>query len=108
MVRGMHKVLGALLLVAVLTGCADPEPAADDAADDQEPSGPRRLEIAQTYEMAGGPEWLIEAFGSVWVHKDDGYVVGFDPVSGDEAQTLDTGYHVVPACQGVGADEAAL
>ena len=66
------------------------------------------LEIADVYEEPGNPEWLLEAFDRVWVLKDDGHVLGLDPASGEVQQTLDTGYHRVPACQGLGHDETAL
>lgn len=106
--RAMRKTLravGALLLVAGVAACgSDDQPAVSDPT----PSGPRVLEIADTYDLAGNPEWLLEGFGTVWVHKDDGDILGFDPDSGQVVKTLDTGYHVEPACQGLGHDDTAL
>jgi streptogramin lyase len=101
----MRKVVGALLLTVMVTGCAAVEDPQQDAA---KPSGPRVLEFADTFQQAGNPEWLIEEFGSVWVLADDGHVLGLDPASGEVQQTHDTGYHSTPACQGLGHDGTAL
>jgi outer membrane protein assembly factor BamB len=98
--------VGALLLLVTLTGCG-----ADDAGAPErppKPSGPQHLEITQTYPLAGGPEWLLEAFGTIWLHEDNGNVLGFDPTSGKQVTTLDSGYHGAPPCQGLGADESGL
>jgi streptogramin lyase len=104
---GMREAMAALVLLGCLAGCADDDkPAAGAQA--TAPSSPRVLELADTYEQAGNPEWLLDAFGTVWVHRDDGDIVGFDPDSGEIVQTLDTGYHAEPACQGLGRDEAAV
>ena len=66
------------------------------------------LEFADTYEQAGEPDWLLEAFGSVWVLADDGHVLGLDPATG-EVQTDPR--HRLPqraGVQGLGHDETAL
>ena len=54
---GMRRALAALLLAAAVAGCGADDDAQPDA-DATEPSGPRVLEIADTYEQAGNPEWL--------------------------------------------------
>ena len=98
-----------MLLLAALAGCSK-----GGAGDDHPPaarqtsSGPAQLEIADTYEASGGPEWLVEAFDTVWVHEDGGNILGFDPRSGELVKTLDSGYHELPACQGLGHDETGL
>ena len=103
MILRVHRVVGAVLLVVALAGCGHDEP-----ADELRPAGPPKLQIADTYEQAGDPEWLVGAFDVIWVHKDDGDVLGFDPESGEVIRTLDSGYHDVPACQGLGHDATAL
>lgn len=90
------------LVVALPSGCGGGKPA------EREATGPDRLPIADTFHQAGDPEWLTSAFGVVWVHKDDGNVVGFDPDSGAVVRTLDTGHHGLPACQGLGHDATTL
>jgi streptogramin lyase len=97
-----RAVLAALVLVVVPAGCGDDQPP------DEVATGPRALELADTFELAGNPEWLVDGFDRVWVHKDDGTVLGLDPGSGAVVQTLDTGYHELPACQGFGRDDTAL
>jgi outer membrane protein assembly factor BamB len=99
-------VLAVLALLGALAGCGSDE--ASDPDGRPTPTETRTLEIADTYEMPGNPEWLLEEFGHVWALKDDGHVVEFDPASGDQVQTLDTGYHSVPACQGIGHDDTVL
>jgi streptogramin lyase len=103
----MRRVLGAVLLAAALAGCGGHD-ASRKAGRTTSPSQPEKLEIADTYQQGGDPEWLDGAFGVVWVHKDDGDVLGIDPDSGKVVQTLDTGYHEVPACQGLGHDAVQL
>ena len=103
----MRRALGAVVLAAALAGCGgDDESATADRSSN--PSDPEKLTIADTYQQAGDPEWLTSAFGVVWVHKDDGDIVGFDPDSGEVLHTLDTGYHETPACQGLGHDATQL
>ena len=99
---GRRGALAVLVLVAAAAcGGGDPPPA-------ETATGPQTLALADTFEMAGNPEWLVDGFGRVWVHKDDGTVLGLDPASGDVVQTLDTGHHELPACQGFGRDDTAL
>jgi streptogramin lyase len=104
MILRVRRTVGAVLLLAALAGCGDD----DDPVAEQEPTAPQKLQISETYVQAGDPEWLVGAFDVVWVHKDDGDIVAFDPESGEVTQTLDSGYHDLPACQGLGHDAAGL
>jgi streptogramin lyase len=101
----MKKALGALLLAAAVYGCGADD---DSQSDATAPSGPRVLEIADRFEHAGEPDFLLEAFGSVWSQTASGDLLRLDPTTGELLDTYDTGYHERPACNGNGFDETAL
>jgi len=58
--------------------------------------------------LSGYSDWLLEAFGSVWTHTDDGHLLRLDPTSGAVLASFETGWHELPACQGLGHDAAQL
>ena len=104
-VAPLGAVLGTLVLAAALAGCGSRGDSGPAAAG---PVTPSRLPVADTYRKPGNPEWLLAAFDTVWVHKDDGTILGFDPDTGAVVGTIDTGYHELPACQGLGRDATGL
>ncbi|HRD61362.1 MAG TPA: hypothetical protein PL137_10685 [Nocardioides sp.] len=102
-----RTVLAAVALVAATAGCGDGSDRSTGAPAGTTATGPLALELADVFETAGNPEWLV-GFDRVWVHKDDGAVLGLDADTGEVVQTLDTGHHELPACQGFGRDDTAL
>jgi streptogramin lyase len=98
-------VVAAGLLTVALAACSsDDDPTAAVPA----PTGPRELEVADAWVHAGEPDWLLDAFGSVWALKADGYLLRLDPDTGMLLGTYDSGYHSLPACNGDGVTETAL
>ena len=99
----------AVMAVVVLTGltrlagCSD-----DDKPEAAEASGPRQLEIADRFVHAGEPDFLLDAFGSIWSQTASGNPLRLEAESGELLDTHDTGYHAMPACNGNGFDETAL
>jgi streptogramin lyase len=97
-------VVPMVLALLGLAGCEG------DAEGEDAPAatGPRQLEVAQSWRYAGEPDFLLEGFGSVWALKADGYLLRLDPASGDLQSTIDSGYHSLPACNGDGITDTAL
>jgi hypothetical protein len=58
--------------------------------------------------ITDGPDWLVSAFGSIWVKRDDGKVVRVDPGRGKQLAEISTGPFVPPPCQGAGATDDAV
>jgi hypothetical protein len=101
---GMRRALGALLLVAAVAGCGSD----DDAKTVEKPHGPQQLQIADRFVHAGEPDFLLDAFGSIWSLTASGYLLRLDPGTGELLDTYDSGYHSTPACNGDGFDDSAL
>jgi sugar lactone lactonase YvrE len=56
----------------------------------------------------GGPDWMVSAFGSLWVKTDDGTVLRLDPDTGKEIAQIVAGPFDEPLCQGLGASDDAI
>jgi streptogramin lyase len=121
-------ILVSVVLAAVaLIGCGgDDDPAGDEAeanvsataeaalpetitADDA-----TRVELEDRLltrlEIPNGPDWMVEAFDSLWVKRDDGAVVRVDPATSKIAAEIPPGpgspsQHL---CQGIGASGEAI
>jgi streptogramin lyase len=55
-----------------------------------------------------GPDWMVEAFGSLWVKEDFGDVIRVDPKSGEVLAEIPDGKWREPTCQGIGASSDAV
>jgi streptogramin lyase len=118
----------ATVLLVALLGCGDdsddggpPPETADAAASAEEASLPKPISpagaqsvnlsdrLVTQLEIPEGPDWLVSAFGSLWVKQDSGGVVRVDPETGKViarvAAPAQAGGHV---CQGMGASEDAV
>ena len=54
------------------------------------------------------PDWMVSAFGSLWVKRDDGGVVRIDPGTGKVIAQVAPGPVGLHSCQGIGASEDAI
>jgi streptogramin lyase len=124
----LRTALLAALLAAVLAvgGCSDDDSDSEEdsgsqaAADVVEPALPQPISakgapavdmderLIREVRITDGPDWLVSAFGSIWVKRDDGKVVRVDPASGKQIAEISTGPFVPPPCQGTGATEDAV
>ncbi|WP_346385797.1 hypothetical protein [Nocardioides sp.] len=107
----MHRsALGALLLVAGISAACGGSPPKSGTLPPSDPvsDGVAALRIDEVWELDGYPDWLLEAFGSLWAKTDDGHLLSIDLDDGALLDTYETGYSAVPACQGLGRDATAL
>lgn len=76
-----------------------------------EPADPVRVPVAERvesrFEIIGGPDWLAEADGSLWVKVDDGRVVRIDPATNQVVAEIQAGSDS-EICQGIGAGDGEV
>ena len=67
-------------------------------------------DVLQTeLELPDEPDWMVDAFGSLWTIKGNGDIVRIDPDSGEVlAEISPPGDFDEPLCQGIGASEDAI
>lgn len=58
--------------------------------------------VEARFDVIGGPDWLAEADGSLWVKADDGRVVRLDPATNEIQAEIQAGSDT-ETCQGLGA-----
>lgn len=49
-------------------------------------------------EVSDDPDWMVAAFGSLWVLRGDGEVHRIDPKTGDVVAEIDPGRFQEPLC----------
>ncbi len=64
--------------------------------------------LVREFEIPAGPDWLVDAFGSLWVARDDGIVVRIDPEAGEVEAEISESSPARPLCQGIGAGEEEI
>jgi streptogramin lyase len=84
------------------TALPEPIPAAGAANVDID----QRLEREITIDS--GPDRLVEAFGSLWVKRDDGKVIRVDPDAGKVLAEIETVPFKQPVCQGLGVSDDSI
>jgi streptogramin lyase len=100
-------------------GSSETEPVTQSAKPDEaaapEPitdAGAQAVEIddrlANELEIEGGPSWLADGFGSLWLKRDDGVVMRIDPQSGKVLAEIETAPFKQPVCQGLGVSDDAI
>jgi hypothetical protein len=58
--------------------------------------------------ITDGPDWMVEAFSSLWVKRDNGVVDRVDPSDGKVLAEISSGPFKEPVCQGIGASDDAV
>ena len=81
-----------------------PEPIPPDSAERSELKDRMLTEIT----IPDGPDWMVEAFGSLWVKRDNGGVVRVDPDTGKPLARIAPSASGGHLCQGIGATEDAI
>jgi hypothetical protein len=110
-----------LVLVLALSACGDDggesasttagptTSAAPTSIAPPEPADPPQVPIADRlehrFDLPGGPDWLAESGGSVWVKMDDGRVLRIDPATNEIVAEVEVSSDL---CQGLGANEEAV
>jgi streptogramin lyase len=125
------KLIPFLILIAVafaaaaLVGCGGDDDSTGDVAEASdaaaaEPSLPKPITAAGAKRVnleerllteleVPSPDWMVEAFGSLWVKRDDGAVVRVDPATGRIAAEIPApGPPSQHVCQGIGASGGAI
>jgi streptogramin lyase len=65
--------------------------------------------LQRELELPDEPDWMVDAFGSLWTIKGNGDIVRIDPESGKVvAEISPPGEFSDPLCQGIGASEDAI
>jgi streptogramin lyase len=117
MLNRLHILAGIALATVVLFGCGGDN-------DKKAASSTQKTKLPKTIRAAGAkrvdlsdvqgakvsiphPDWMVPAFGSLWVKRDDMGVVRVNPKTGKVAARVDTG-PVGHVCQGIGASEEAV
>lgn len=120
-------MLGAVLVAATLAaatvaGCSgdDEETTGNSATTGVEQAEPDAIDagraevvdlddlLVRKLEIAGQPDWMVGAFGSLWIKEDAGPVRRVDPRSGEEFARIQPPTFGEPACQGLGASSDAI
>ena len=95
-------------------GSADDAPASPSTEDAPLPdaipvTGAERVELddrlVREIAVPDGPDWMVGAFGSLWVKRDNGSVDRVDPETGKVLAEISSGPFKPPVCQGIGASE---
>jgi hypothetical protein len=120
----MRRSLIALVAVgALFGGCADDPEETTSSSD----AATVESELPETIPVAGAtevdleerlltrlkipeePDWMVEAFGSIWSIRGNGDVVRVDPETGRVDATIANPFdYEPPLCQGIGASEDAI
>jgi streptogramin lyase len=119
-----RTAIASIALVAVLgvAGCSNDSESDDDGApvEVSKPVLPKPISagsaasvplgerLVREVAIPDGPDWLVSAFGSIWVKRDDGKVVRVDPANGEQLAEISPGPFVPPPCQGTGVTEDAV
>lgn len=121
-------VIAALVALTAPTGCDGGEEAPESdspspASSSQAPSLPEaitpagadRVSISERLltripigDPSRGPDWMVSAFGSLWVKRDDGIVVRIDPESSKIVAEIGKPGPLGHVCQGIGASRDAI
>jgi glutamine cyclotransferase len=64
--------------------------------------------LVNELEIEGGPSWLADGFGSLWLKRDDGVVMRIDAESGKVIAEIETAPFKQPVCQGLGVGDDAI
>lgn len=83
---------------APVTTVAPPAPA-------DPPVVPVDERLEQRFDIPGGPDWVLEAAGSIWVKTDDGRVLRIDPETNQTVAEIEVASE---NCQGLGGDDGAI
>jgi hypothetical protein len=114
----------ATVLALCVTGCGDDS---DDesqrsqtTAEATKPALPETIPVEGTksadltdvasaeIEISDGPDWMVAAFESLWVKRDNGTVNRVDPANNKVLAEIGSGPFEQPVCQGIGASEEAV
>ena len=113
-----------IVLALAMTACGD------DSDDESQPSGtaaesteqplPEAIPVADVktvdleqvatklITIPDAPDWMVVAFDSLWVKRDNGVVDRVDPADGKVLAEISSGPYKPPVCQGIGASDDAV
>jgi streptogramin lyase len=64
--------------------------------------------LQREIEILDDPDWMVVAFGSIWMQRGNGNVFRLDPQTGKEVATFPAGPFSNPLCQGIGTSDDAI
>jgi streptogramin lyase len=74
--------------------------------------GAERVKLADVLQrevhLPDEPDWMVEAFGSLWTIKGNGDVIRVDPETGKVIAEISKGEFSDPLCQGIGASDDSI
>jgi outer membrane protein assembly factor BamB len=125
LIRGPHAAfLGVVALMLALVACGgdseDESQPSETAEETTEEALPEAIPVedAKTVDLdqvaireikiTDGPDWMVEAFNSLWVKRDDGALYRIDPSNGKVLAEISGGPFKEPVCQGIGASDDAV
>jgi streptogramin lyase len=99
------------------TSPAEEEPATPASTEEASLPKPISVEGAKRVDLSDrlltrisipSPDWMVFAFGSLWVKRDDGRVVRVDPETSKVLAEIGPGPLGQHSCQGIGASDEAI
>ncbi len=123
----LRRVVLAPLIALAITGCSDDSEestprststSASTSADEPALPEPITAQGAESVKLADrlqreieiedGPDWMVGAFGSLWVKRDNGVVDRIDPANGQVITEISAGEFEEPLCQGIGVSDDSV